>query len=76
MQKGTNFMIKEAKDAIAKTVNETGLPISILTMILKELFLEASSANEQAVAREEKEYNNALTQEGVSKAAEERSETV
>lgn len=69
-------MIKEAKDAIAKTVNETGLPISILTMILKELFLEASSANEQAVAREEKEYNNALTQEGVSKAAEERSETV
>lgn len=63
MQKGINLIINSLKDDIAKIINEVGLPIGVVEMILKEMTIEVSNSNRQQIEREKEMYNTGLQEE-------------
>ena len=54
--KPISLVIDDFKKNLAKTVNESGLPLCITEMVIKELYDEAKEFARQQLAMDKKEY--------------------
>jgi hypothetical protein len=61
--KGFNLMIDDVKRDIANAINQSGLPISIIEMIVMDIANEISTVSKNTLNRERKEYEDKLEQE-------------
>lgn len=69
MDKPISLLIKEAKDALKKTLNEMPLPLSIRTMILKEALHEFEVVSDALLREETRQYEEGLAKEKASKVS-------
>lgn len=61
MDKTVNVIIEETKIKIAQAVQESGLPVSVLDMILKDLYMEIHALASDVVKKEMQEYNDTMS---------------
>ncbi len=61
MDKPISIILTEAKQEIAKTINNIGLHPMLLEPILKEFYLEVQQAALQQYRNEKTEYEKSLT---------------
>lgn len=55
MDKTANVIIEETKIKIAQAVQESGLPVSVLDMILKDLYMEIHALASDVIKKEMQE---------------------
>ena len=61
MEKTTNVIIEETKIKIAQAVQDSGLPVSVLDMILKDLYMEIHALAVDVIRKEMQEYKNTMS---------------
>ena len=61
MEKTTNVIIEETKIKIAQAIQDSGLPVSILDMILKDLYMEIHALAVDVIRKEMQEYKNTMS---------------
>jgi ribose 5-phosphate isomerase len=66
MEKSFDLIVDETKIAVAKTLNESGLPITVLNMLLNELVDQTKQTAQSVIIRDRQKYQQEL------KAAEEK----
>jgi hypothetical protein len=60
--KGFNLRVKEFREAIAKDINEAGLPICITSMVISEVLQSLKAAEYNAIDHEQKIYEKELAE--------------
>lgn len=63
MQKPVGMLIKEFKENLANCVNQSGLHVSILEMILGDIYKEVCLASEEINKQETAQYNKKIEEE-------------
>ena len=58
--KPISLVIGEFRENLAKTINESGLHISLIEMVVKEIYLEVCNQAEVISIREKNEYKKHL----------------
>ena len=61
MDKTANVIIEETKIKIAQAVQESGLPVSVLDMILKDLYMEIHALASDVIKKEMQEYKDTMS---------------
>lgn len=61
MEKTTNVIIEETKIKIAQAIQDSGLPVSVLDMILKDLYMEIHTLAVDVIRKEMQEYKNTMS---------------
>lgn len=61
MDKTVNIIIEETKLKIAQAVQDSGLPVSVLDMILKDLYVEIHTLAMDVTKKEMQEYKNIMS---------------
>lgn len=61
MEKTANVIIEETKIKIAQAIQDSGLPVSVLDMMLKELYMEIHALASDVVKKEMQEYKNTMS---------------
>lgn len=61
MEKSINITIEETKQKIASAVEESKLPVSVLDMLLKDLYMEIHGLAIDVTNKELKEYYKDLS---------------
>ena len=61
MEKTANVIIEETKIKIAQAVQESGLPVSVLDMILKDLYMEIHALASDVIKKEMQEYKDTMS---------------
>ena len=61
MEKTINVIIEETKIKIAQAIQDSGLPVSILDMILKDLYMEIHALAVDVIRKEMQEYKNTMS---------------
>lgn len=56
IQKPVSLVIEDTRTEIAKVISESGLHISVIDMIVKELYIEIRSQAEKVLQAEMEEY--------------------
>lgn len=56
--KPISIIIKEVKESIIQDLNESQLPVGVIEMIMKELYLEIQMLAEQQLQEDLLQYNN------------------
>lgn len=59
MEKPTSIVIKETKQKLLQTINESNLPAFILEPILKDYYEQIIKISEQQYENDKKEYDEA-----------------
>lgn len=60
MNKPISLLIKDSKQSIINTINETNLPPCLLEPIIKEIYFEVQGLVKQELVKDEKDYNESL----------------
>lgn len=63
IQKPLSLQIKETKDSIFKTINESGLHVSILLLLVSDLQKELARVNDSVMQQEVTTYEKSLETE-------------
>lgn len=63
IQKPVSLIIEEFKDNLATVINESGLHMSLIDMIVKEIYFEVHNQAELISAREKLEYERLCYEE-------------
>ena len=53
-----NLAVDELRSKLAKDINESGLPLSIVEMIMKDLYLQVAEATAAQIRKEKEELQN------------------
>ena len=53
-----NLVVDELRSKLAKDINESGLPLSIVEMIMKDLYLQVAEATAAQIRKEKEELQN------------------
>ena len=61
MEKTANVIIEETKIKIAQAVQESGLSVSVLDMILKDLYMEIHALASDVIKKEMQEYKDTMS---------------
>jgi hypothetical protein len=61
MEKTANVIIEETKIKIAQAIQDSGLPVSVLDMILKDLYTEIHALAVDVIRKEMQEYKNTMS---------------
>lgn len=56
MEKGINLQIEEFRENLITTINQSNMPISVVELVLKDLFTNASLGKQQQVEKEKKDF--------------------
>ena len=57
-QKPISVAIRETRDALLEVLNDSGLPIDVVVMILADIYAAIGKQAEDAYLREKEEYEN------------------
>ena len=60
MEKPVSILVKETKENLIKACNESGLHISVLQLIVKELLSEIDDLSKKCIENEIEEYKRAI----------------
>jgi hypothetical protein len=63
MEKPFDLKVEDAKESIISAINHSGLPLSIINMILKDISLIVTNQLKVEVDKQRKEYNDSLQKE-------------
>jgi hypothetical protein len=64
MEKGINLQIFELKEKLAKVISESGLPITVLQMIMLELSTQINSLASQQIEAEKQALDKVEDKKG------------
>ncbi len=53
-----NLAVDELRNKLAKDINESGLPLSIVEMIMKDLYLQVAEVAAAQIRKEKEELQN------------------
>jgi hypothetical protein len=53
-----NLAVDELRNKLVKNINESGLPLSIVEMIMKDLYLQVAEATAAQIKKEKEELQN------------------
>ena len=53
-----NLAVDELRSKLAKDINESGLPLSIVEMIMKDIYLQVAEATAAQIKKEKEELQN------------------
>ena len=70
MDKPLSLIINETKQNFIKTINNAGLPLALLEMIMKDVYFDLKNASDIQAKKELEEYNIYLVKEKEEKLKE------
>ena len=53
-----NLAVDELRNKLVKDINESGLPLSIVEMIMKDIYLQVAEATAAQIKKEKEELQN------------------
>ena len=53
-----NLAVDELRNKLVKDINESGLPLSIVEMIMKDIYLQVAEATAAQIRKEKEELQN------------------
>ena len=61
MNKPISMMISETNDKIVQVCNESGLPMSVLELIMRSIYNEIKTISDRTLEKDKLEYMSALS---------------
>lgn len=61
MNKPISMMISETNDKIVQVCNESGLPMSVLELIVRSIYNEIKTISDRTLEKDKSEYMSALS---------------
>ena len=58
MEKPISLLINEARKNLIDTINKQGLPLSLMELIVKDVYLDLKATSDMQTKKEISEYNN------------------
>lgn len=66
MEKTISMIINDTKTSLISTINNSGLPISIMELIVKDIYQEIKTYADNQLKYDEEQYKNALNEKEVN----------
>lgn len=63
MEKSFDLAVKETRDKVVKTFNESGLPITVIAMMVRELSAVVNADEQNSILSQQIEYDSKLKEE-------------
>lgn len=63
MDKPLSLIINETKQNMVAVINNSGLPLPLLEMLMKDIYIDIKTANDMQLKKDIEQYNNSLTEE-------------
>lgn len=63
VNKPVNLMLEETKEKLSKIINESGLPVFIVELIIRDIYNQVSFLKQKELEKSKKDYEESLKKE-------------